>query len=117
MTRSRRAAGCRQDVELDIACPHQIPNGSSVWIGVTQPPSYLCVFCEVARLNAEIARLNAEIAHMRPPKPVAVKRCQCTHEQGDSVCEVHPGCDECGERTERPVKWCAEHIKAGAVKP
>jgi hypothetical protein len=24
------------------------------------------------------------------------ERCQCTHEQGDSDCAVHPTCSECG---------------------
>lgn len=44
------------------------------------------------------------------PAGLTVKpRCRCTHEQGDSRCEAHPTCAECGEPTIARRESCAEH--------
>lgn len=37
-----------------------------------------------------------------PPRP----RCSCTHEAGDSRCDAHPTCSECGAASSRPVDGC-----------
>lgn len=42
----------------------------------------------------------------RHEPPTATPRCSCTHEAGDSRCNVHPTCSECGASTTRPVDGC-----------
>lgn len=45
-----------------------------------------------------------------PPRP----RCSCTHEAGDSICDAHPSCSECGDSTSRNVDDCADHCQVCA---
>jgi hypothetical protein len=37
---------------------------------------------------------------------LATARCSCTHEAGDSRCDAHPSCSECGAASARPVDGC-----------
>ncbi|MBP9863802.1 MAG: hypothetical protein KBD62_38010 [Kofleriaceae bacterium] len=50
------------------------------------------------------------IAEARQPSTVggllAAARCSCTHEAGDSRCDAHPSCSECGTEAARPVDGC-----------
>lgn len=52
-----------------------------------------------------IAKLRAIAA----PRAETAPRCSCTYEAGDSRCETHPSCSECGERTVSNVDDCASH--------
>ncbi len=63
----------------------------------------------VPRLKAAIARAISE-ARAAAPSTVggllAAARCSCTHEAGDSRCDAHPSCSECGAASARPVDGC-----------
>lgn len=61
------------------------------------------LFCQPPRREAQGMSCGPIVAS--PPRP----RCSCTHEAGDSRCDVHPTCSECGESTLRSVDDCAEH--------
>lgn len=55
------------------------------------------LFCQPPRREAQGMSCGPIVAS--PPRP----RCSCTHEAGDSRCNVHPTCSECGASTTRPV--------------
>lgn len=58
------------------------------------------LFCQPPRREAQGMSCGPIVAS--PPRP----RCSCTHEAGDSRCNVHPTCSECGASTTRPVDGC-----------
>jgi len=58
------------------------------------------LFCQPPRREAQGMSCGPIVAS--PQRP----RCSCTHEAGDSRCNVHPTCSECGASTTRPVDGC-----------
>jgi len=58
------------------------------------------LFCQPPRREAQGMSCGPIVAS--PPRP----RCSCTHEAGDSRCDAHPTCSECGASTTRPVDGC-----------
>ena len=58
------------------------------------------LFCQPPRREAQGMSCGPIVAS--PPRP----RCSCTHEAGDSRCDAHPTCSECGATTPRPVDGC-----------
>lgn len=65
------------------------------------------VIAELVELCAKVQRRRA-VAQL-PQLPYGFQRCQCTGEAGDTRCEVHPTCSECGAATRILVDSCAEH--------
>ena len=58
------------------------------------------LFCQPPRREAKGMSCGPIVAS--PTRP----RCRCTHEAGDSRCDAHPTCSECGATTARPVDGC-----------
>ena len=72
-------------------------------IAYASPHNVRLIIDELRRARAELAAARAVPADVAsPPRP----RCSCTHEAGDSRCNVHPTCSECGASTTRPVDGC-----------
>ena len=75
---------------------------------------------EIERLTAELAAARAVPPDVEASKPatvgglLATARCSCTSEAGDSRCDAHPSCSECGDQTARNVDDCADHCQACA---
>jgi len=68
------------------------------------------LFATPAGLIVDGRSRQAERARAATPSTVggllATARCSCTHEAGDSRCDAHPSCSECGAASARPVDGC-----------
>lgn len=72
-------------------------------------------YCGKDLTVAEVKRAVATmVAATRAAPSPASRRCSCTHEAGDSRCDAHPTCSECGDVTDRNVDDCADHCQACA---